>query len=370
MTDYPLNAITLNNREVLITDIQNSRFLPGTEFEKDTALFIKEWLDDTTHFQLHTSGSTGTPKEVSFTRDQLMASAQGTIRALNLKEGSTSLVCLNTRYVAGKMMLVRSLINNMKIVAVEPAANPLEVISQDFIIDFTALVPLQVKDMIDHGFAERLNSIGTIIIGGAAISNSLRTSIQQHLTTAVYGTYGMTETLSHVALQSLHHHDEGHFKTMPGVIIETDDRGCLVLQVPYLPESVITNDLVEITGSDTFRWKGRIDTVINSGGVKIIPEQVEPVIETIFKSLGIDQNFFISSRPDPILGNAIILIIESESLTADREAALMKMLREKLNKYEIPKAVIPIKRFLYTKTGKISRVQTMEIVNNSNKTLQ
>lgn len=288
------------------------------------------------------------------------ASAQLTIEALRLKQEMTSLICLDTKYIAGKMMLVRSLLNAMNIIAVEPDANPLKKTNQK--IDFAAFVPYQAEKILDESL-EQLNQLQCAIIGGAAVSIGLRGEMQS-TTCPLYATYGMTETVSHIALQKLNGIDaQDFFQTQPGIKIDLDERGCLTIQANYLGKKpVITNDLVEIHTPTTFRWLGRIDNVINTGGIKVSPEKVESVFESLFYKRNLPNRLFVSSVSHLQLGQQVVLIVQGESLSNEAQQSLLKDASALLGKFEIPKRIFFTKKFIETLTGKIDRKETMKLM--------
>jgi O-succinylbenzoic acid--CoA ligase len=354
-----VETIDLNGRTILLTDIVAGTPIPATDFERHTLGFIRDWMSGAGDFVLHTSGSTGTPKPIHLTRAQMTASAQATAQALGLKPGWTALVTLDTRFVAGKMMLVRSLITGMHIVAREPTANPLEKLADDQRIDFAALVPYQVETILQSPQAARLGAVGTIIIGGAPLSAPTALQLAS-LPCRAYLTYGMTETISHIALQLLDPHTEpGIFETLPGIALDTDNRGCLVISAPYISQGrVVTNDRVEILAGKKFRWLGRWDNVINSGGYKINPETIEYQIEKIFHRFKITNSFFVAGIPDPKLGEKLILVIEGEAeekLRAEIDEGIKTIARG----IERPKSVVFIPQFTRTSTQKVNRKVTL-----------
>lgn len=352
---YSLDSLLLNGKTVTTKHIIDGNLKGNTDFEKETLLFLNEWLTGKESFHINTSGSTGPPKIITISREQMMLSARATIDALNLLPGTTALVCLHTRYIAGKMMLVRAILNQMKIVAVEPSSNPIENLPQDIEIHFAALVPLQLKVILESRFSYRLNRIRDIIVGGAAVSASLRQKIVSMLHTNVYATYGMTETITHIALQKMDKAaQENVFTVLPGVSISMDERGCLVVGSEYLKEPVISNDLVEIFGQDKFRWLGRIDHVINSGGIKVIPEQVEKAVDEAMKTLGIERRFFVTGQSHEFLGEKVVLFIEGEKLDDEIEESIYNELTKKLSPYELPKEMTYRHSFFFTETGKIN----------------
>lgn len=354
MSPYPFDTIRLNHREVKIEEILSGAAFPQTMFEEDALDFIKDWLNGVDSFSIQTSGTTGAPKTIVVRREQMQHQALSSILALALQPGDVALACLPVKYIAGKMMLVRALTNRMKLEIVEPSSNPLEKIHLTQKIDFAAFVPLQLQTMIEGGLAKRLNEIKCIIIGGAAVNPSLKQRIENELTTSVFVTYGMTETLTHIALQPLTGTESRDvFTTLPGITIKTDDRGCLVITAPYLVDDVVTNDLVHITGKNSFRWLGRIDNVINSGGIKIIPEQVEAIVDGLFREMNITRRFFVAGRPDNRLGECVCLYMEGEQLPQFDEKSLLEKFSTHLSHYQTPKDIVYISKFKETETGKV-----------------
>jgi len=326
-------------------------------FEKSTLKFCHAWLTGQQEFTLQTSGSTGTPKPIVLRRTQMEASGRQTIEALDLKAHETALVCLDTKYIAGQMMLVRSLTAGMNIIAVEPSSNPLEKTEGDK-IDFIALVPYQLENIIEQS-QDKLNKVRCAIIGGAAISNSLSEKIRKS-GCALFATYGMTETISHIALQRLNgKNPQDSFESFPMINLRLDNRGCLCIKTNYLEEEIITNDLVELVGERKFKWLGRIDNVINSGGIKVIPEKVESVLEKIFDQFQIRNRFFITGLNNEKLGNQVTLVIEGFAFKDEIQNGVLTKARQALPKYELPKNFIFIQHFKETATGKINRSATI-----------
>jgi o-succinylbenzoate---CoA ligase len=354
-----VETIDLNGRDVTLADVVARTIVPATDFEAHTLQFIREWMTGTAQFVLHTSGSTGTPKPIHLTRYQMEASAQATAQALGLQRGYKALVTLDTRYIAGKMMLVRSLVTGMHMVVREPAANPLEKLPPNITVDFTALVPYQVEAILESPHAMRLGTVGTIIVGGAPLSAPAAERLAA-LPCHAYLTYGMTETISHIALQRLTTtNTRGIFQALPGITLQTDDRSCLVITVPYLPEKVVTNDRVEIISANEFRWLGRWDNVINTGGFKVNPETIEFQIEKIFHRFEIPNRFFVAGLPDRKFGKKVVLFVEGE---ADEKLKLRidEATKTIASGIERPKSVIFLPRFVWTATQKLNRKATLD----------
>jgi o-succinylbenzoate---CoA ligase len=362
--DYPYPTLWLNGREVSIAAVRTGNILSlaTTPFEEITLDFIRAWLNGDTTFSLHTSGSTGTPKPIIVSRQQMITSATLTAQALGLLPGYTALVCLDTRYIAGKMMLVRCLTTGMRIVAVAPTANPLEHVPAEMPLDFTALVPYQVYALLESPQRGRLGAIRHTLIGGAALDSHVLPALGT-LPGRFYATYGMTETISHIALQHLNGPGAAPvFRALPGVLVSTDDRGCLVIAAPHVPQTIVTNDLVNIIAPGAFQWLGRWDNIINSGGVKIIPEKVEEAVGAVLNGLNITRSFIVAGLPDPKLGHKLTLIIDGIEFTPQEWNVILVKLREALPAYEVPKDHLSVPTFRYTDTGKIHRQKTIEIV--------
>lgn len=325
--------------------------------------FCRRWLSGAAEFVVHTSGSTGAPKPITLRREQMQASAGATGEALGLGTGMSALVCLPVRYIAGQMMLARGLVLELAMTLVEPASDPLASLPADTRFDFMAVVPLQLQTLLDSpsGYLERLNGMQAILVGGATVSAPLAQSVQA-LTAPVYHTYGMTETATHVALRRLNGPDASpFFQPLPGAEIDVDDRGCLRVKGPMtLDQWLQTNDAVELIPCNlpprTFRWLGRWDNVINSGGVKVHVERVEAAVEQAWLASGLaERRFFVAGLPDQRLGQAVTLVIEGKALASADEQALLATLRQRLERYQAPRRAIYLSRLVQTASGKIDR---------------
>ena len=285
-------------------------------------------------------------------------SAQMTIQALNIKQGQNALLCMSPTFIAGKMMIVRALSNNMSICAIEPQANPYLPLSTK--IHFSAMTPMQMHTALEHKESvDRVGLTDIIILGGGSVSEPLRKKIQG-MSPAVYETYGMTETVSHVAIKPLNGPEASdYFQCLDNITIRTDDRQCLVVSGPVTDyKEVTTNDRVKIIANNRFQWLGRVDNVINSGGIKIQSELVEQKIQQLIDQLQLDVDFFVSGIPDNILSEKVTLFVESaDILDTDK---LLSLLKTQLNTYEVPREVITVKSFARTQTGKIQRQQSIQ----------
>ena len=352
----PYYSLHLNNKIVTYDEIKAGTVDGETDFEQSTLVFCRQWLNGQATFSLKTSGSTGNPKTIEVTREQMQISARQTIEYFNLKPEDTVLVCLNTAYIAGIMMLVRAMVAGSKIIAVEPSGNPLLNTSKQ--IDFLAIVPLQLQQIVDEPITKsRLENCRSTIVGGSRISFEL----EEKLSTTkakVFATFGMTETLTHFALRELNPEKEEYYTAFNDVTIGQDSRGCLTVASKVTGQKeLITNDRIEIISERKFNWLGRIDNVINSAGVKIQIEDLEKNIEKAFSKLKLKNRFFVASLPDQLLGEKVVLVIEGNDKLSEVEQLDW---RNYLNHYQKPKEIFYCHQFQETETGKINRQQTME----------
>lgn len=306
----------------------------GDSNEQAIGEFLLDWFDHKDYIEMRTSGTTGLPKTVKLEKQAMIQSALATGDFFELEPRNKALLCLPVKFVAGKMMLVRSLILGLDLDVVTPSTEPLALNETKY--DFVAMVPLQVQNSI-----EELVNVKKLIIGGAKLDSALEAKLLP-LKTEIYETYGMTETITHIAAKKL---GESVFTVLPNVKIAQDDRGCLVITVPSISdEPIVTNDLVEIIRENKFIFLGRIDNVINSGGVKLIPEQIEAkLIEKL------DARFFVTGIPDVTLGEKLILVIEGEK--QDFAADFFDV----LDKYEKPKEIVFVPKFKENENGKLLR---------------
>ncbi|MEJ2162663.1 MAG: AMP-binding protein [Robiginitalea sp.] len=355
MKEYFNKAFHINGLQIAYEDLSEvaySLVKEGEAFEREIGDFMLDWISESSEIVQKTSGSTGVPREISMSKAAMVSSARATGEYFGLKEGTKALLCLPAANIAGKMMLVRAMVLGWKLDLAAPSGQPLEFLDHE--IDFTAMVPLQLYQSL-----EKLDRVGTILVGGAPLSSALRARIPEK-GTAIYESYGMTETASHIALRKLAPVPETEdpvkalppFQALPGITLEQDDRGCLVIHAAYLsPEPIVTNDLIVLEKPDQFRWLGRADHIVNSGGIKLIPEQLEARLEPL-----LDAPFFLTGVPDVSLGEKLVLIMEGEA----REDLLESLKGTSgLDSYEVPREVYWLPEFTMTKTGKINRPETL-----------
>ncbi len=323
-----------------------------TEFEKKVEIFLEEWFSEKTGVHVQTSGSTGVPKIFEIEKKKMVNSAVMTCNFLGLKEGDTALLCLPVEYISGKMMIVRSIERKLQLKIMNPSLKSVENLEEE--IDFCAMTPLQVENSL-----EKLYLIKNLIIGGAAVSESLKSKIlQMNLSPSnrIFETYGMSETLSHIGLKQLMPEQEDYFTVFENVSISLDDRGCLKIFAPNVnAEELQTNDLVDIKNEKQFKFLGRIDNVINSGGAKIFPETLEALVK---KELPNEAVFM--GLPDESLGQKLILIIEGdESDEVKRKVSEIPFDKN----FHRPKEIIFINEIPRTPNGKVSRSELYKSIN-------
>lgn len=318
-------------------------------WEQEVVHFMEHWADGPETMTVQTSGSTGTPKRIALHTAMMHRSAEITCRFFDLFEGSRTLLCLPVRYIAGKMMVIRAMTHGWNMDAVSPSLVPIPSGSPAY--DFVAMTPLQVARNLDAN-PVAFRNVKTLLIGGAPTSFLLRKRLQEEEHTRCFASYGMTETASHVAVQRLNGPEQSDaFHALPGYVFGLDNRHCLAINFGHRTGNVIiTNDRIELLDSSTFRWIGRADNIINSGGVKVFPGRVEAILGVFM-----DRDFYISGRKDPDYGEQVVMVIEGAPYTSDQEAELWEDLRDLLNPFQVPKALIYENEFERTETGKIKR---------------
>ena len=347
------NAFKLNGYHYSFNQLKEVAYCfikEGDNFEQDIGVFLSDWLDAKSYILAKTSGSTGEPKVVKLNKQAMVHSAIATGDALNLIPGDTALHCLPIHYIAGKMMLVRAIILGLELDLVAPVSQ----VNFKKTYQFCAMVPLQVDKSLNN-----LNSIATLLVGGAPIPSTLKKQLFDKQTSIVE-TYGMTETITHVALKSVptqslevfNNHSDC-FKAIFNVTFSKDDRNCLIINAPYISKQpIVTNDVVDLKSETTFQLKGRIDHVINSGGIKIFPETVEAILSNF-----ISIPFFITGLPHKSLGEQVVLVLEGV-----KETPISNDVFKSLTKYQKPKQCIYTPTFIRTKSGKINRKETLKCI--------
>lgn len=343
---FKLNGVHYDLKE--LQEVGYSFIKEGDANENAIGDFILDWTLDSPTWLVYTSGSTGEPKSILLKKEHAVNSAAATGQYFGLNPGSNALLCLPLTGIAGKMMLVRAMVLGLELDTISPSSAPLAGNQRRY--DFVAMVPLQVERSIGQ-----LSQIKTLIIGGVPVSQSLKEKLKE-VPTEAFETYGMTETITHVAVKPIQNL-KSNFTALPNITFTQDKRGCLVIDAPKISDTlVITNDLVELISELEFKWLGRYDSIINSGGVKLIPEQIEQKLAPLISS-----RFFVTGIPDEALGQKLVLVVEGVLAGKDELHKNIKTSKT-LGKYEIPKEIWVVPQFIETSTGKVQKSMTLASV--------
>ncbi|MDR6844592.1 AMP-binding protein [Flavobacterium granuli] len=335
---FKLNGFHLTKED--LCRIAYSFIKEGEDFEQSVGDFLLDWFDDKSYIDMRTSGTTGTPKSIRIEKNAMVQSAIATGDFFDLKPGDRVLHCLPANYVAGKMMFVRSFVLGLDVDFVAPSSHPLE--HNDEKYDFAAMVPLQAKNSID-----KLTSIKKVIIGGVKIHKSLEQELIK-LPIDIYESYGMTETITHIAAKKV---GTEAFTTLPNVTVSVNEHQCLEIVAKNIGiEKIVTNDIVKLISDNQFIWLGRYDNIINSGGIKLMPEQIESKLSNL-----IERRYFVNGVPDETLGEKVVLYVEGAPIEIDHSVF------DVLDKYEKPKEIVFIPKFKETATGKIMREESRKV---------
>ena len=355
-SSFQLNGVSFASVDEILTY--------SSHFTDEIYPFLETWFSDDAFITVKTSGSTGIPKNIKLEKSKMMNSALATGAFFELKENTTALLCLPTEYIAGKMMLIRALTLGWQLDIISPTSFPLRGMKK--LYDFSAMVPLQLENSINS-----LHQIKKLIVGGGVVSNQLQDKIQSS-SCSVFATYGMTETITHIAIKRLNNfsslQNNGHkksshkdfYQTLPNVEIYKDVRNCLVIKAPKVSNEVIfTNDIIQLVSENQFEWLGRFDNVINSGGIKLHPEKIEEKLSEI-----ISKRFFVAGVSDEQLGQKLVLIIEHPFITNKIKGELKLKIQqlESLTKFESPKEIYFVAKFIETETNKIRRNKTLDLL--------
>jgi O-succinylbenzoic acid--CoA ligase len=356
-----MSFLLLENRQVLFSGIRNALSqVWWNERSRAVLDFCDAWLTGVQEFEIFTSGSTGTPKRITWSRELMQWSIQNTATALSLEKDMHALLCMDPSKAGGKMMLARALELGMSLEVIEPSRDPLREAQSKF-LNFAAMVPLQLQHLIKENRLAELEKIEKLIIGGARLNDESLMAIQS-IDTEIFATYGMTETASHIALQRLNGEKrQDAFHPLPGVKIQADENGCALIQTPF-HHALHTHDLVTVNEDGSFLIHGRLDNMVNSGGIKISMEKVEDAIDKALTALKLNfMNFCAYKKSDPEYGEALIAIFEGDKFEEKELMDLRSELRKTLLKFEQPKEFYFAKKLAYTSSGKIDRARSGEI---------
>lgn len=343
---FRLNGIPFGNDIEAFCRRLQLTFAPdeaSAAYGRDIIDFIRRYTDDSDTLVCHTSGSTGKPKSIPLEKKRMEASARITCQRFGLAEGSRALLCLPVSYIAGQMMIVRALVAGWHLETTIPSSRFLERVEGEF--DFAAVVPMQLYESADD-----LHRVRTILAGGGSISEGFldRLKTMELSRTVIYQSYAMTETITHVAIRELYPKLEPYYTALEGVDFSLSDEDTLVVNAPAVAvETVVTRDVVELLDTRRFIWRGRADTAINSGGIKIFPEDTEAIL-----SKAISGNFFVAGIPDDRLGARQILFVEGKE---EQYLELAHFIATHFDAYHRPKETVFLERFPLTHTGKTDR---------------
>lgn len=311
--------------------------------------FISAWKSSSSTLETKTSGSTGVPKTILLDKSKMRNSALMTGKYFNFQPFEKVVLGLSPHTIGGKMLIVRAILHQMELIIIDPQRNPMNEI--DFPISFMSMVPMQVQSVLTES-PEKLNLIRNLLLGGAPVSADLETDLKSY-SCQVFESFGMTETMSHIAIRKLDLINNQIFEGLEQVTFSQSPEGTLIIHAPHLGLNTLeTNDIVELIDHKHFRWIGRADFAINSGGFKFHPEILERKIAQL-----IPNRFFIAGEKDEILGERLILIIEGN----EKEfTTLFTEFKTVLTNYEIPKKIFWIQNFTETNSGKVNRIETLK----------
>lgn len=347
------NAYTLDGLLAYCREQVRDPDMPSWKHE--VYAFMARFLDPAATIIQKSSGSTGDPKSFKLSREAMIKSAERTIRFFRLHKGDRILLSLPIHYIAGKMMLVRALVGGLDLILAAPSSRPLQ--ENYGTIRLAALVPLQIEESLHHG--DSFGQISQLLIGGGELHPVTRQRLSLLPRPEVYESFGMTETYTHFALKRINGpKPDQHFKILEGVRIGRDPRGCLEVEVPGVTAGpLLTSDLVEFnTHKDGFSWLGRFDNLINTGGIKIIPELLE---EEVRRAIG--HECLVLHEPDRKLGNRLVLVVEYEGDEAPRDQWL-DLLRSRLTPYELPRRIITVQALPRNASMKPDRTRARKLL--------
>ncbi|MBI2257575.1 MAG: AMP-binding protein [Flavobacteriia bacterium] len=336
--------------------INNFEFLTSDQKQKmDIYTFIEEWNNDSDNIEIQTSGSTGVPKSFVFYKKHLIESAKATLRYFKSFSDYPILLCLSANTIGGKMQIIRSLVWDKKILILPLERNPIKNLNQKS--SFLTLTPIQLNEILQNT-PEKLDLIDKILLGAAPIDDNIYHKIQ-HLKTLFFQGFGMSESLSHFAIRKLNNHTKSiqSIEKIPYQLLEKveliHESNDFFLTIPYLDiKNLLLSDDFELVDKNLFFWKGRKDWLINSGGYKFNPEILEKKLQDIILN-----PYFIIGEKNEIYHQIVTLFIEEENHQINIEELKLQMYK-RLKRYEIPKKIIQVGRFLYTESGKIDRLKT------------
>lgn len=305
--------VTIEGKTYDFESIKTRNYSSSTPLEKSVFDFLHDWWNEVPYFIQKTSGSTGVPKEIKISREQMIWSANNTIQFLKLNAHTHSLICLPIEFIAGKMMIVRSLLHDLHMHIILPSSSPFSTYTPPKSIEFIALLPLQLQNSLPL-FIDKINGCHHILLGGAPVPITLELACQ-NIDSHVYHSYGMTETVSHIALRNINGPNHSpYFTLLPGNEIELTKNSCLRIKSFVTHDTWIeTQDIVELIDKKTFKWSGRIDDVINSGGLKLFIPEIEEKTSTLLSQVfDFIPTFYVFKKTHLLYGETANLMIECD----------------------------------------------------------
>ncbi len=296
------------------------------DLQLQVTAFINEWNRDELNFEVQTSGSSGLPKTINLTKKQLEASAKRTNAYFNLTQISHSLCCLPFHSIAGKMQIVRALVGNYTVHIVEPKIANFVFLNGVEEIDFVSVSPAQLMKICSETSEERLLKT-TFLLGGSALSSAQETVFQKSKLRIFQG-FGMTETVSHFALKTINQSD---YELLEGVSISANSEQTVFSDTLLGIENLSFTDILEFSSEKYFRFIGRRDFAINSGGIKIHPEPIE---KSVFEQLNLA--ILLLGIPDQNYGEICVCVSEIP-INKQTKEELAHFIRENFSPYAVPK---------------------------------
>ncbi len=346
--------------EFSFQQIKLGQYQVADEYVKNALDFCKDWLNEAPSFTFTTSGSTGAPKAVITDKEHMKASAQATISTLELSPDEHIFLCISSEMIGGAMMLVRAMELGCNITIVPPSSNPVALLEKNHPFTFASLVPLQIFGVQnDQDSLDKLSRFKNILLGGAAACSNTLDALS-NLTCVVWQTYGMTETLSHIALKKVG--VDAYYHVLNDVEIKVDDRNCLCISSVVTDNQwLYTNDIVNLIDDTHFELVGRIDDVINSGGLKIFSHDVEHAIIEKLNDLEIPFiPLFVCRKPDEKFGETVVVVMLGEPLSDEVIGQLKSFCKETLGKYAVPKHFYFVNEFEKLDSGKLDKKSTLK----------
>lgn len=350
-----MEGLYINNRYWLKSEILEMTLTDqGNRIQYETFVFLKQWFDDDSFITVNTSGSTGKPKIIQVSKRKMLLSARLTLDYFGLKRGQSALLALSPRYIAGKMMIVRAIYGKLKLHLAVEEANPLNGIADN--IDFAAMVPLQFLRILDQNPAQ-MNLVRLLLLGGSSLPASAEMRSKE-IGTRVYHSYGMTETLSHIALRPVNGPLVSEwFSPLKEVSVSLDERNCLKILAPHISsEWLITNDVGIIREDGRFKVMGRIDEAIVFSGMKIFPQEVEKKLKFLK-----DVDFAVIGIEDQRVGQLPLLVI-NDNWNIKELFEAWKQMENVLLPNEMPRRIVCMDRLPYLESGKLNRRELAKMV--------